>query len=110
MRNGCHRCLKDKKQMVHALMMGWRVMDSGHGSALKETVQTQLWETSSLCLLALYVKVLMARLSFGASMEGGEEWLGVQERQGCVVCYGIFMDALDGEREAGRSGTRCYGA
>lgn len=96
--------------MIHALVMGWSVMDSGHGSALKETVQTQFWETSSLRLLALSVKDLMARLSFGASMEGGEEWLRAQEQWGCVVWCGIFMDVLHGEREAGRSGTRCYGA
>lgn len=96
--------------MVHALVMGWMVMDSRHGSTLKGAAQTRLWETSSLRLLGLSVAVLMARLSFGASMEGGGEGLGAQEQRGCVVCCGIFMDVLHGEREADRSGTRCYGA
>lgn len=52
----------------------------------------------------------MAQLRFGASMEGGEEGVGAQEQQGCAVGCGIPMDVLRGEREAGRSGTRCYGA
>lgn len=95
--------------MVHALVMGWMVMDSWHGSTLKGAAQTHLWETS-LRLLALSVEVLMARLSFGASMEGGGEGLGAKEQRGCAVCCGIFMDVLHGEKEADRSGTRCYGA